>query len=38
MPMSMVKKDLKAGMDIPALAWKYIVSQEAMGWKATSCI
>jgi Zn-dependent peptidase ImmA (M78 family) len=39
MPMTMVKKDLKLGtMDIPALAWKYIVSQEAMGWKVSSCI
>lgn len=39
MPTALVKKDLGLGtMDIPALAWKYIVSQEAMGWKVSSCI
>jgi len=37
-PLAFVKKDLKvSGAEIPQLAWKYIVSQEAMGWKISSC-
>lgn len=33
MPLAMLKRDLKAMPDIPKLAWRYIVSVEAMGWK-----
>jgi hypothetical protein len=39
MPVAAVKKDLKTpGVKIPELAWKYIVSQEALGWKISSCL
>lgn len=37
-PLESIKKDLAtSGVKIPDLAWKYIVSQEAMGWKISSC-
>jgi hypothetical protein len=37
MPLSFLNKDLKTGgVSIPDLAWKYIVSQEAMGWKVSA--
>ncbi len=37
-PLASIKKDLKTpGTKVPDLAWKYIVSQEAMGWKISSC-
>ncbi len=37
-PLASLKKDLKTpGVKVPELAWKYIVSQEAMGWKISSC-
>ncbi len=37
-PLVSIKKDLKMpGAKVPDLAWKYIVSQEAMGWKISSC-
>lgn len=37
-PLASLKKDLKTpGVRVPELAWKYIVSQEAMGWKIASC-
>lgn len=37
-PLESIKKDLiTPGVKIPDLAWKYIVSQEAMGWKISSC-
>ncbi len=37
MPLSFLNRDLKEGnIDIKDLAWKYIVSEEAMGWKIAS--
>lgn len=37
-PLASIKKDLGTpGAKVPELAWKYIVSQEAMGWKISSC-
>lgn len=37
-PLASINKDLKSpGVKVPELAWKYIVSQEAMGWKISSC-
>lgn len=37
-PLASIKKDLvKPGVTVPELAWKYIVSNEAMGWKISSC-
>lgn len=37
-PLALIKKDLKKpNAKVPELAWKYIVSQEAMGWKIYSC-
>lgn len=37
-PLASIKKDLvQPGVNVPELAWKYIVSQEAMGWKISSC-
>lgn len=37
-PLASLKKDLKIpGVKVPKLSWKYIVSQEAMGWKISSC-
>lgn len=37
-PLSSIKRDLKTkNAKIPELAWKYIVSQEAMGWKVANC-
>lgn len=37
-PLASIKKDLKnPGDKVPEIAWKYIVSQEAMGWKISSC-
>lgn len=37
-PLASIKKDLRTpGTTVPDLAWKYIVSQEAMGWKISSC-
>lgn len=37
-PLAFLKKDLKSpGVKIPELAFKYIVSNEAMGWKISSC-
>ncbi len=37
-PFTSLKKDLKKpGIKIPELAFKYIVSNEAMGWKISSC-
>lgn len=35
-PLAFLKKDFIQGADIKSLAWKYIVSQEAMGWKLAS--
>ncbi len=37
MPLSFLKTDFKKGkINIKDLAWKYIVSEEAMGWKIAS--
>lgn len=37
-PLASIKKDLRSPKaKVPDLAWKYIVSQEAMGWKISSC-
>jgi len=36
MPLAFLKKDFKSGVDVKTLAWKYIVSQEAMGRKLAS--
>lgn len=37
-PLALIKKDLQTpNAKIPQLAWKYIVSKEAMGWKVSSC-
>lgn len=36
MPLAFLKSDFKKGVDVKSLAWKYIVSQEAMGWKLAS--
>ncbi|MDP2676910.1 MAG: ImmA/IrrE family metallo-endopeptidase [bacterium] len=36
MPLGLLKSDFKKGVDVKSLAWKYIVSQEAMGWKLAS--
>lgn len=33
MPTDLLKIDLQSGSKIKELAWKYIVSEEAMGWK-----
>lgn len=33
MPLALLKKDAKRGCTIEKLAWDYIVSQEAMGWR-----
>ena len=36
MPLTFLKNDFKSGVDVKTLAWQYIVSQEAMGWKLAS--
>lgn len=36
MPLEFLKKDFTQGVDVPTLAWRYIVSQEAMGWKIST--
>lgn len=36
MPLAFLKADIKNGADIRELAWRYIVSEEAMGWKLAS--
>ncbi|MBI2612803.1 ImmA/IrrE family metallo-endopeptidase [Candidatus Kaiserbacteria bacterium] len=37
MPLSFLKADFKRGAaQVPELAWRYIVSKEAMGWKIAS--
>jgi hypothetical protein len=37
MPLKFIKVDLKvSGVTVDDLAWKYIVSKEAMGWKISS--
>ena len=37
MPLAFLNKDFKAGgFTVKTLAWKYIVSEEAMGWKISS--
>jgi len=37
-PLTLIKKDLQnPNAKISQLAWKYIVSKEAMGWKISSC-
>jgi hypothetical protein len=37
-PLASIKKDLKKpDAKVSEIAWRYIVSQEAMGWKISSC-
>jgi hypothetical protein len=37
MPLSILKADLNKGRTtVKDLAWKYIVSEEAMGWKIST--
>ena len=36
MPLAFLKKDFKDGCTVETLAWDYIVSREAMGWKIST--